>query len=36
VDFKAVEDRYVSVTPLHADLTDYRLLEAVRAWRLGE
>jgi hypothetical protein len=24
------------VTPLHADLTDYRLLEAVRAWRLGE
>ena len=36
VDFKAVEDGYVSVTPLHGDLTDYKLLEAVRAWRLGE
>ena len=35
VDFKAVEDRYVSVTPLHVDLTNYRLLEAVRAWQLG-
>ncbi|HVM42798.1 MAG TPA: 5'/3'-nucleotidase SurE [Gemmatimonadales bacterium] len=35
VDFKAVEDRYVSVTPLHVDLTDYRQLEKVRAWRLG-
>jgi len=35
VDFKAVEDRYISVTPLHVDLTDYRQLEAVRSWRLG-
>ncbi len=35
VDFRAVEDGYVSVTPLHADLTNYRLLEAVRSWRLG-
>ena len=36
VDFKAVEDGCVSVTPLHVDLTNYRLLEAVRAWRRGE
>ena len=36
VDFKAVEDGYISVTPLHVDLTNYRLLEAVRSWRLGE
>ena len=36
VDFKAVEDGYISVTPLHSDLTDYRLLESVRAWRLAE
>ncbi len=36
VDFKAVEDGYVSVTPLHVDLTSYGSIEAVRAWRLGE
>jgi 5'-nucleotidase len=36
VDFKAVEDGCISITPLHADLTNYRLLESVRAWRLGE
>lgn len=36
VDFKAVEDGYVSVTPLHVDLTSYASLEAVRAWRLDE
>jgi len=35
VDFKAVEERCVSVTPLHVDLTNYRLLEVVRSWRLG-
>lgn len=34
-DFRAVHDGYVSVTPLHVDLTNYRLLEAVRAWRLS-
>ena len=34
VDFKAVEDRCISVTPLHVDLTDYRQLEAVRSWHL--
>lgn len=36
VDFKAVEDGCISVTPLHADLTNYRLLENVRAWPLSE
>lgn len=35
-DFIAVRDGYISVTPLHVDLTNYGLLEAVRAWRLGE
>jgi 5'-nucleotidase len=34
-DFRAVHDGYVSVTPLHVDLTNYRLLEAVRAWQLS-
>lgn len=34
-DFRAVEDGYVSVTPLHLDLTNYKLLEEVRAWNLA-
>ena len=34
-DFQAVEDGYVSVTPLHLDLTNYKLLEEIRAWDLG-
>jgi 5'-nucleotidase len=33
-DFQAVEEGYVSVTPLHLDLTNYRLLEDIRAWDL--
>ncbi|GBD33366.1 MAG: 5'-nucleotidase SurE [Gemmatimonadales bacterium] len=35
-DFRAVQDGYISVTPLHVDLTNYDLLEDVRKWRLGE
>lgn len=35
-DFRAVRDGYISVTPLHVDLTNYSLLEEVRSWRLGE
>ena len=34
-DFQAVEHGYVSVTPLHLDLTNYKLLEEIRAWDLG-
>ncbi len=34
-DFRAVEEGFVSVTPLHLDLTNYRLLEEVRAWDLA-
>lgn len=34
-DFQAVKDGYVSVTPLHLDLTNYKLLEEIRAWDLG-
>jgi len=33
-DFGAVEEGYISVTPLHLDLTNYALLEEVRAWDL--
>lgn len=34
-DFQAVRDGYISVTPLHVDMTNYNLLEAVRGWTLG-
>ena len=33
-DFRAVEEGYVSVTPLHLDLTSYPQLDEVRGWRL--
>lgn len=33
-DFQAVADGFISVTPLHVDLTNYELLETVRAWGL--
>jgi len=33
-DFGAVDEGYVSVTPLHLDLTNYNLLEGIRAWDL--
>ncbi len=35
-DFRTVRDGYISVTPLHIDLTNYELLETVRSWGLGE
>lgn len=34
-DFRAVDDGCVSVTPLHLDLTNYRLLEEIREWDLS-
>lgn len=34
-DFRAVKEGFISVTPLHVDLTNYGLLEDVRAWQLG-
>lgn len=33
-DFRAVEAGYISITPLHLDLTNFRLLEEVRSWQL--
>jgi 5'-nucleotidase len=33
-DHQAVADGYISITPLHMDLTNYRLLETVRGWSL--
>jgi 5'-nucleotidase len=34
-DYKAVEDGYISVTPLHLDLTNYKILEEIRRWNLA-
>lgn len=34
-DFQAVDEGYVSVTPLHLDLTNYRLLKEIRGWDLS-
>lgn len=33
-DFRAVQAGYVSVTPLHLDLTNFELIERVRSWEL--
>ena len=30
----AVKDGYISITPLHMDLTSYGLFETVRGWSL--
>jgi 5'-nucleotidase len=34
-DFRAVEEGFISVTPLRLDLTDYELLEEIRQWDLA-
>jgi 5'-nucleotidase len=31
-DFRAVEDGYVSVTPLHLDLTHRDMLDSAESW----
>jgi 5'/3'-nucleotidase len=33
-DHHAVSEGYISITPLHMDLTDYRLIETVRSWSI--
>jgi 5'-nucleotidase len=35
-DFQAIADGYISVTPLHVDLTNYKLIEKVRSWNLDQ
>ena len=32
-DFHALSENYISVTPLHLDLTNYASMEAIRPWR---
>ncbi|HYC52599.1 MAG TPA: 5'/3'-nucleotidase SurE, partial [Gemmatimonadaceae bacterium] len=31
-DFRAIEEGYISVTPLHLDLTNYDILHSAEAW----
>ncbi len=31
-DFQVVQEGYVSITPLHLDLTNYRVMESLRGW----
>lgn len=33
-DLYAVENKYVSVTPIHYDLTDYEMLDQLRKWKM--
>jgi 5'-nucleotidase len=35
-DFHAVHNGYVSVTPLHMDLTNYAAMDRLRQWRMEE
>lgn len=34
-DYRAVQGGYISVTPLHLDLTNYKILEEIRRWDLA-
>lgn len=33
-DVKAVQDKYISITPLHYDLTNYDMIEQMKMWNL--
>jgi 5'-nucleotidase len=33
-DFTAITDGKVSITPIHLDLTNHRLIEKLKGWRL--
>jgi 5'-nucleotidase len=35
-DFRAIRDGYISVTPLHMDMTNYQLIEVVQSWFLAD
>lgn len=36
IDVIAMQDGYASITPLHRDLTEYKLIEEIRSWRIEE
>ena len=36
IDVIAMQEGYATITPLHYDLTDYKLLEEIKNWRIDE
>jgi len=34
LDHKAVNENYISVTPIHYDLTDYKMLDELKSWNI--
>lgn len=36
IDVVADQDGYASITPLHSDLTDYKLADKISEWRIGQ
>ena len=33
-DVRAVDENYISVTPIHYDLTDYKMYDEMKNWKL--
>ena len=33
-DFRAVQDGYISITPIHLDMTNYSSLSELRSWKI--
>jgi 5'-nucleotidase len=33
-DIIAVKNNYISITPLHYNLTDYKMLDKIKSWKL--
>jgi 5'-nucleotidase len=34
IDYAAIQKGYVSITPLHLDMTDYKMIEQVKRWKI--
>jgi 5'-nucleotidase len=34
LDQKAIEENYISITPIHYDLTDHKTLAKIKDWKL--
>lgn len=33
-DYAAIQKGYVSITPLHLDMTDYKAIEQIKRWKI--
>lgn len=34
LDHKAIQENYISITPIHYDLTDYKMLDELQEWKI--